>query len=151
MPEAMVTIYLGLILIGIRPQKRRVFLAGILQGISYYFISRNFGFGMHILLQYLSFVLLTYVIINIRFSAALISNLIAVTIGKLVEGSIGLVLPFITGLTPAEIMSRDWIRVMCFMPYLGVLVVIALLCWRYNFTLEHEIKGLKKINGKISR
>lgn len=148
-PEAVVLIYLGLILIGIKPDKKRVFIAGVIQGMMCYYIRKNYDFGMHVLLQYLSFVLITWLIVKIPILAALVSNLITFTLAVLLESFVGLMMPYVTGMSMAEMMSRDWIRVIWFLPYLFIIITITYLADKHKFTLEQEVKILKKINGKI--
>ncbi|AKL93845.1 hypothetical protein CACET_c03290 [Clostridium aceticum] len=148
-PEAMLLIYLGLILVGIRPDKRRVFIAGIFQGAVCYYVRKDFDFGIHILLQYFSFVLLTWLIIRVPFVASLIAMTVAMTMAILLESTIGLSIPYFTGISILEIMSREGLRMLSFLPYLVVLITITYFVEKYRFTLEQEIKILKKLNGKL--
>lgn len=147
-PEAILLIYLGLNLIGIKPDKKRVAISGILQGIVCYYVRKNFDFGLHIVVQYISFVLVTWVVVKTRFIAAMISNLIIMIMAILLEGSIGMIIPYITGITFTEMMSREWLRIACSLPYLIITLVINYLVAKYDFTLEQDIKLLHKVNGK---
>ncbi|SNS48000.1 hypothetical protein SAMN05446037_101128 [Anaerovirgula multivorans] len=149
MPEAVLLIYLGLILIGIRPDKKRVFIAGVIQGMMCYYIRKNYDFGIHIFMQYLSFVLMTCLIVKIPILAAVISNFVTFILAVLLESFIGLMIPYIIGMSMGEMMSREWLRVIWFSPYLFVIAGITYLADKYKFTLEQEIKILQKINGKI--
>ncbi|AOY75719.1 hypothetical protein BJL90_07305 [Clostridium formicaceticum] len=145
MPEAMLLIYLGLTLIGIKPDKKRVFIAGVFQGVICYYVRKNFDFGIHILLQYLSFVILVWLFTKAPLIASFIASIIGIIIAILLESFIGISIPYLTGITILEIMSRDWIRIFICLPYLGTLILIAYLIDKYEFTLEQEIKILKKI------
>lgn len=149
MPEATLLIYLGLNLIGIRPDKRRVIIAGIIQGFICCYVRRNFDFGIHIFLQYSSFVLLTWIVVKVPILAATIANSITYILAVLLESLSGVIIPYITGITVVEIMTREWLRISLFLPYLAVLVGITYLVDKYQFTLEQEIKLLKRINREI--
>ena len=148
-PEAIFLIYLGLILIGIRPSKKRVFVAGVIQGVICYYIRKNSDFGIHIFMQYMSFVLLTWLVVKVPALAAIISNLVVFIIAILLESLIGIMLPTITGMTMGEMMSREWVRIASFLPYLFVIAGITHFSDRYKITLEQEFKFLEKINGKV--
>ncbi|SDJ93412.1 hypothetical protein [Natronincola ferrireducens] len=148
-PEAIVLMYLGLTLIGIKPDKKRVVVAGILQGAAYYYIRKNVDFGTHIFMQCASFVLLTWLIVKVSFIASVIANTVSITLAILLESSIGFMIAYITGITITEMMSREWIRVLWCLPYLFVILFITFLVGKYKFTLEEEISLIKKIDKRV--
>ena len=147
-PEAILLMNLGLILIGIKPDKKRVMVAGILQGIICYYVRKNCGFGIHIIVQYIFFVLGTWMVVRTKFMAAVVVNIIMVIVAILLEGSIGLVIPYITGITFGEMMSRQYLRILLSLPYIMILMIINYWVIKSKFTLEEDIKLLYKINGK---
>ncbi|SES86336.1 hypothetical protein SAMN05660297_00763 [Natronincola peptidivorans] len=149
MPEAMLLIYLGLVLIGIKPSKKRVFIAGIIQGIACFYIRKHFDFGPHLLLQYVSLAVITWAIVKAPFFAVLISTAIAITMAILLESTTTIFITNITEITMAEVMSRGFLRIIVSMPYLLILIILAYVVTRHKFTLEQEIKILSKLNQKV--
>ncbi len=142
-PKAMLIISLGLILIGIRPPIRNVILASIIQGVAVYYIRDNTEFGMHTLLQYISLCILVWLIIRISLKSTLIGVLIGYVINSLIEGVMVIIIPGLMGVPLMEIMSRSWGRVGLLFPQTLILILLAYLCIRYDFTLEKEIETLK--------
>lgn len=144
-PEAILVISLGLILIGERPPFKRTVLISMIQGFIAYYIRSHFGFGIHTLLQYGSMCILVCLILRISLRRSMVGVLLGVIISSLTEGVTVLLVPKLIGLSIAEIMSRSWVRVGLFIPHLSVLTILDYLCLKYNFTLENEI-GLLRAN-----
>lgn len=142
-PKAMLIISLGLILIGIRPPIRNVILASIIQGVAVYYIRGNTEFGVHTLLQYISLCTLVWLIIRIPLKSTLIGVLIGYVLNSLIEGVMVIIIPGLMGISLMEIMSRSWGRVVLLFPQTLVLILLAYLCIKYNFTLEKEIETFK--------
>lgn len=146
-PEAILIISLGLILIGMRPPFRKIVLVAIIQGLAAYYIRRNVGFGPHILLQYATMCILVWLIIRTPLFLSLLGVLIGITISSLIEGTMVLIIPKLMGISLIEIMSRSWLRVALFLPQLCILSILVYLCLKHNFTLEDEI-GILRIGKK---
>ncbi len=149
--EAVILIYLGLLLVGIKASKRRVFIAGLIQAVICYYLGRIFNFGIHTFMKYVSFVLLTWLIVQVPILVSGISNCMACVIALLLGNLNKIILPHIIGISMEEILSRYWLRNFCFLPYLLIIFTITYLVGKYNFTLEEEIKILRDINRGADR
>lgn len=146
-PEAILLIYLGLLLLGKKPKLPRVLVAGALQGVASYFVRKYTGFGVHMLLQLGTFFLLVYVILKESLKASFLASLLGFIINILVETPYVIFTLKITGWSFGEIMSRSWLRIIYFMPKLAIITIILFLCKRYGFTLEEEIADLRRIGS----
>lgn len=151
-PESILIIYSGIVLIGIRPEFKKVVFAGILQGFASYFIIRYIHFEANAILQYYIIILLTcmfftWVIVKIKPLYAFLSGLLGMILMAFVQVPITLLAPTLTGLTLTEIMSRNWVRLIYSSPKLIIVTIIVYMCIKYNFTLEEEMKFLKKVNN----
>lgn len=142
-PEAIIIISLGLILIGIRPPWKNVILAAIFQSAIAYIVRKNVEFGMHTLILLATMTILVWLIIKVPFFKSFIGMLIGIIINTLVEGLFLLFIPKIIGISLGEIMSRSWLRIGVFLPQFSALCLLFYLCRKYNFTLEKEIRLLK--------
>ena len=147
-PEAALIISLGLILIGIRPSFIKIASIAIIQGVVSYYIRKNVGFGLHIVLQYSTMLILVWRIIKIPIRLSALGVLIGIAISSLVEGTMVLIIPRLIGLSLAEIMSRAWLRVGLFLPQLSILFLLLYLCLKNNYTLESELGLIKANNSK---
>lgn len=147
-PEALLMIYFGLTMVGIRPKLSKVFLAAILQGAAVYFIRRFVGFGPHLVLAFLSMVLITWLILKIPVINAVLSSIVAITVNLLIEGPYSLAVEGITGIGYIEILSRDLLRLVYFIPKLLIQGLLLAFCLKYNFTIEEELNILKRLNNQ---
>ncbi|ABR47026.1 conserved hypothetical protein [Alkaliphilus metalliredigens QYMF] len=148
-PEALLLIYLGLILIGVRPDMKKLIFAAIVQGILVYYIRRHTMFGIHLLLQYVTLILLIWAVLKVHILGAVLSASIGGGINILIRGPMLLLIQSITGLSLGDILYRPWLRIFSFYPRFIILSIIIYLCVKYNCTLETEMNFLPKINGKI--
>ncbi|GAB6086344.1 hypothetical protein [Alkaliphilus crotonatoxidans] len=146
-PEAILIVTLGLHLLGKEIPPKRIILIGILQGIASYFIRKYMSFGIHMLCQALTLVILTLIVLRISIRASFFSCLIGLVINALVETPYSLVALKLTGWSIGEIMSRSWLRILYFTPKLMILLGILFLLKRYNFTLEEEISYMKRASN----
>ncbi len=147
-PEAIMIIYVGLYMMGIKPSVNKVIAAGILQGIASYFIRKHTGYGINILLQALTTLLLTCTIVKVTLINGFISSFIGISLNFIVEISYLIIALKVSNYTFAEILSRDWLRVVFTSPKQLILIIIIGVCIKYNITLEEEIQIVGKFNVK---
>ncbi|SCY74256.1 hypothetical protein [Alkaliphilus peptidifermentans] len=147
-PESILVMALGLVMIGIKPSWRRLIIAAVIQGIIAYFVRRDVPFGVHVLYLYASFVFLTWLIVKVPFITSVFSNLLGVVLNSLVEGLYSIIALGLLDISFGEIMSRSWLRILIFTPKLLILLGILYLCIKYKFTLEEEFKVIKNFKGR---
>ncbi|ABW20007.1 hypothetical protein [Alkaliphilus oremlandii] len=138
-PEAALIISLGLILVGIRPPFIKVALIAIIQGVASYYIRKHVGFGLHVILQAATMSLLVWRIMGVSIKLSTLSIIIGVVISSLIETPLIAIIPRLMGISLMEIMTRDWIRVLIFLPQLLIMATLIYVCLKYNFTLEGEL------------
>ena len=148
-PEALLMIYFGLTMIGVRPKFFKVFIAAILQGIAIFFIRKYVSFGPHLVMAFLSMCLLTWLIIRVTPIQSLISSIITLVVNTLIEGPYSFVVAGVTGLSYVEILSREWLRIVYFMPKLCLQALLLVFCLRSHFTIEEELNILKRYGNQM--
>lgn len=144
-PEATLVLLLGLALIGIKPNWKRVIIVGFLQGIIAYFIRKNLGFGVHTVVLYLSMVTLTWIIVKTNLLVSAVANGLGFIINSLIEGIVLSIIMNFTSITFAEILSRSWLRLAITTPKQIALLMLFYLCIKYKYTLEDDIGIFKKL------
>ena len=142
-PEAILMVWAGFLLLGIKPPLRKILVVGVLQGISSYFIRRYFDFGPHIVVHLISFVFLSYVIIRANLPTTAIAIILAFTIVIMIEGP----LLIFSNINVAHMFSTGWKRILVFLPHEMVLGTIIYLGSRKDISLLKEFSFLKKIVG----
>ena len=145
MPEAMLILWAGLRLLGIRPNMRRLLLVGILQGISSYYVRKYTGFGPHTVILFVTMVLYACLIMRVTLPVAMVAVAMAFSVVILVEG---IAVIYVKD-DMRYILSNDWMRILLFLPQEMVLVIIALYCKLKGVSLQQESRFLSRIT-KIS-
>ena len=142
-PEALLMVWAGLLLLGHKPALRRLIVVGLIQGLCAYFIRRYLTFGYHMILQVLSLTLLTFIIMKVRFTAALLAVIIACAVVILMEGTTMVLFKVNT----LYMFSMGWRRILYFLPQDMALFGIIYICRKKNISLLMEFSGLKKFVG----
>ncbi len=143
-PEAILIVCLGLHLQGKKIPLSRIIIVGVLQGIASYFIRKYMNFGIHMVYQAITLVVITMVVLKVNLRVSFFASLLGLVINALVETPYSLAALKITGWSIGEVMSRSWLRILYFTPKLIILLGILLLCKHYEFTLEEEITSFHK-------
>ena len=140
-PEAILILWAGLHLMGVRPPIKRLILVGVLQGISGYFVRRYFDFGLHVFLQSAILILYTYYIIRVKWVTAAFAVIISTAVIILIEGSLFI----FTNTNMAYLLSMDWMRILFLLPHEVILGLIGYICRKENISLLQEFRFLEKI------
>lgn len=146
-PEALLMIYFGLTMIGIRPKLLKVFIAAILQAVAIYFIRKYVSFGPHLVLTFLSMIVLTWLVVKVPLIHAALSSFLTLTVNLLIEGPYSFIVEGLTGLSYIEIISREMLRLVYFIPKLIIQALLLAFCLKYHFTIEEELNILKKLSS----
>ncbi|WZL73776.1 hypothetical protein QBE52_03305 [Clostridiaceae bacterium 35-E11] len=134
-PEAILIVWAGLNLMGVRPDRKKVVFIGILQGISSYFIRRHLDFGPHIIAQVILLILYTYLIIRVKWVTAIAAISLSFVIVILVEGS----LIILGGMNTVHILSMEWKRLLVLLPHDFVLGYIGYVSSKKDICLWDEV------------
>ncbi|KAB3532420.1 hypothetical protein F8154_11790 [Alkaliphilus pronyensis] len=148
-PESMLIIAFGLIMLGIKPIWRKIIVAAILQGIASYFIRRYISFGQHLLYLYITIIIFTWLIVKIPLITSMISSFIGMVINVLVEGLYSVIVLGLANLSLVEVLSRSWLRLLVFTPKLLIMSGLLYLCRKHRFSLEKELKAITKLNNTL--
>ena len=134
-PEAFLIMLMGLALTGLRPDLKRLAVAAVIQAVGSFFIRQlYFPYGVHILIQLLTMTALAKFALNYRWSTVLPGIFIGAAIFTGILDQ--LYLPFVIKIVPIEvILSNTWIRILVSLPQQAAMLVIILLCYRYNFKI----------------
>ncbi|HZD60584.1 MAG TPA: ATP-binding protein [Anaerolineae bacterium] len=132
-PEAILMVLLGSSLFSIKPTVKQILLIGSIQAIFGITIRMlPFPFGIHSILQFISFSLLLYAVMHIPYRVSLMITLSAFAIDIIVQiigfGS----LLNLTGLSFSDVFNDDWLQVAFFMPGAIIVLLIILLIHRFD-------------------
>jgi|GEM_PF-1617526 len=150
-PEALLMMYFGLTIIGIKPKPIKVTIAAILQGIAIFFIRKYASFGPHVIIASLSLCIITWLIVRVTPMQAFIASILSLVVNVLIEGPYSLAVQGITGLTYVEILSREWLRVVYFIPKLLIQASLIIFCVKFHFTIEEELNILKRLGNQFNQ
>lgn len=139
-PEAILMVWAGLLLLGQKPQLKRLIIIGVLQGISAYYIRRYMDFGYHMVILTALLIIYTYFIMGVRLFAAVMAVLITCSIIIIVEGS----LVIFTNANMAHVLSMGWKRIFFLLPHDIILGLIIYICLKKKVSLLTEFGVLKK-------
>ena len=134
-PEAFLLMLMGLALTGLRPDLKRLAAAAVIQAVGSFFIRQlYFPYGVHTLMQVATMTVLAKFALNYRWSTVLPGILLGVAIFTGILDQ--LYIPFIVKIIPIEvILNNTWIRILVSLPQQAAMLVIILLCYRYNFKI----------------
>ena len=134
-PEAFLIMLMGLALTGLRPDLKRLAVAAVIQAVGSFFIRQlYFPYGVHTLMQVATMTVLAKFALNYRWSTVLPGILLGVAIFTGILDQ--LYIPFIVKIIPIEvILSNTWVRILVSLPQQAAMLIIILLCYRYNFKI----------------
>jgi len=134
-PEAFLLMLMGLVLTGLRPDLKRLAAAAVIQAVGSFFIRQlQFPYGVHTLMQVATMTVLAKFALGYRWSTVLPGIFLGVAIFAGILDQ--LYLPFVIKIIPIEvILSNTWIRILVSMPQQAAMLIIILLCYRYNFKI----------------
>lgn len=124
---------MGLVLTGLKPDLKRLAMAAVIQAVGSYFIrGMNFPYGVHILIQLVTMAVLAKLCLRYRWSAVVPGILLGAAIftGILDQLYFLLILKIVS---LEVILNNAWIRVLVSLPEQAAMLVIILLCYKYNF------------------
>ncbi len=132
-PEAFLIMLMGLVLTGLKPDLKRLAMAAVIQAVGSYFIrGMDFPYGVHILIQLVTMAVLAKLCLRYRWSAVVPGILLGAAIftGILDQLYFLLILKIVS---LEVILNNAWIRVLVSLPEQAAMLVIILLCYKYNF------------------
>ncbi len=132
-PEAFLINLMGFTFVGVRPDLKKLGIFAVFQALCSYFIrALPFVYGVHIVLQTFTAIILIKVILRYRWQVVFPGVLLgfAVFLGVLDT----LYLPLVMKRIPYEtVLSNVWIRIGLSVPEQLMMLVIVLLCRKYDF------------------
>ncbi len=134
-PEAFLVMLMGLTLTGLKPDIKRLAIAAVIQAVGSFFIRQlYFPYGVHILLQVVTMTVLARFALKHRWSTVLPGIFLGVAIFAGILDQ--LYIPFIVKIVPLEaILNNTWVRVLVSLPQQAAMLVIVLICYKYNFKI----------------
>ncbi|WP_075865475.1 sensor histidine kinase [Carboxydothermus islandicus] len=133
LPEAMLVSVIGLSLLGFKSTLKEITLIGIFQAICSYFIrSLPIAFGIHSILQLITFSLIISFIYLIPYKLSFLAALLGLSIYLAVEMVSAPLIFNLTGLSLSSVLNNFWERLVFFLPEALILVIIILLIQRLN-------------------
>lgn len=134
-PEAFLVMLMGLVLTGLRPDLKRLAIAAVIQAVGSFFIRQlQFPYGVHILMQVATMTVLAKFALNYRWSTVLPGIFLGVAIFTGILDQ--LYFPIVLRIVSLEvILSNAWVRVLVSLPQQVAMLIIILLCYRYNFKI----------------
>ncbi|HZD59738.1 MAG TPA: GHKL domain-containing protein [Anaerolineae bacterium] len=132
-PEAILMALLGLSIIGIRPTIKQLLLFGSAQAI-FGVTTRMlpFPFGIHSILQFVTFSVLVYLIMFIPYRISLLVTLLGFIISGIAEAIPVFLLFKLTGLDLSDLLHNGWLRVYFFIPSAITAILVILLIHRFD-------------------
>ena len=134
-PEAFLLMLMGLALTGLRPDLKRLAAAAVIQAVGSFFIRQlYFPYGVHTLMQVATMTVLAKFALNYRWSTVLPGIFLGVAIFTGILDQ--LYFPIVLRIVSLEaILSNAWMRVLVSLPQQAAMLIIILLCYRYNFKI----------------
>ncbi|WP_075860440.1 sensor histidine kinase [Carboxydothermus pertinax] len=133
LPEAMLVSVIGLSLLGFKSTLKEITLIGIFQAICSYFIrSLPIAFGIHSILQLITFSLIISFIYLIPYKLSFLAALLGLSIYLVVETVSAPLIFNLTGLSLSSVLNNFWERLVFFLPEALILVMLILLIQRLN-------------------
>jgi hypothetical protein len=131
-PEAFLIMLMGLALTGLRPDLKRLAIAAVIQAVGSFFIRQlNFPYGVHILIQLVTMVVIAKYCLRYRWPVVMPGILLGAAIFTGILDQ--LYLPLLLNIVPLEvILSNTWIRVLAAMPEQAVMLIFILICYKYS-------------------
>ncbi|TCO76433.1 hypothetical protein [Marinisporobacter balticus] len=140
-PEAILMVWAGLLLMRVKPQLRQVIIIGILQGVTTYFIRQYVDFGVHTFAILCTLIVYTCLIMKVKWIVGSIAILVSCIIVTLIEGSLFIFID----VNLIHLLSKNGMRLLFLLPHEGVLAFIVYIGHKKDISLLNEFTWLKKI------
>lgn len=135
LPEAMILICLGLVLAGIQPCLKQVFLIALFTSLASYFVrSLPLPPGANVLFMLPLFIILLVYIHRLTYVAATISTFIGFISLSLFELVFNFAVSAITGITVRDALNDPLWRVLFPLPEFVILTVVIIILLRYHIS-----------------
>jgi len=134
-PEAFLVNLMGLSLVGARPELKRLGMAAAVQALASFAIrALPMVYGIHILVQLITTIIIIRFVVGIQWRVVIPGSLLGLVIFAGVLDP--LYIPYVVKVIPLEkILTNPWIRVAVSLPQQLVMLLIILVCRRYNFKI----------------
>ena len=134
-PEAYLIILMGFTFIGVKPDLKRLGVVAAAQALCSYLIrSLPLPFGVHIILQLFPMAILVKFIIGYKWKHVLLGVFLGAAIFTGILDS--LYIPLVVRIVPFEVIyNNPWVRIAVSIPEQLAMLVIILLCKKYNFKI----------------
>lgn len=149
-PEALLMMFFGLTMVGIKPKPIRIFIASIVQGIAIFFIRRYVDIGPHLILSFFSMSLIMWLLLKAALLKAFLGCFISFIVNTLIEGTYAFIAQGVTGLSYVEILSQEWLRIVYLLPKLIIQALLIFFCLKFQFNIEEELNNLKKLGNQVN-
>lgn len=135
-PEGIVTLYLGLVLVGVRPAVKKICLVGGATGLGVAVV-RMFPifFGFHTLCAFFIAFLLILFVFKVNWRTAFLAVLLGLLALAVVEVVFIPLVCEVMDISISEIMFDPWRRILVPLPHLFLLGVLAFFLARYDLCL----------------
>lgn len=135
-PESVAIIYLGLVLVGLKPRWYRVVLASMIFTVASYVIrGLPIPFGIHTLLMLPVLVVVIAMVTGVGWKGGAMAAIVGLFGLLVLESFMTPLLLSLVGVSLPEALRSPWLRVLIPAPQTAVLAVIAYLCYRFNWYL----------------
>lgn len=145
-PETILVILTGFSILGYKPSLKHIFTIGIFQSVFSFFI-RSFSpvFGVHFLLQIVTFSLVVHLVMLFPFRISMLAVFLGVVVFSTVEAITAPALFTITEVSLSEVLNDFWLRFSFFIPEAIILTLIVFLIRRFDIKLpEHWLNYFGK-------
>ena len=135
-PEAFLLILMGFTLAGVKPDLKRLVTVAVFQALGSYFIrGLDLPFGIHIVLQLITMLVLVKLILSYKWRIVLPGVMLGFALFTGILDSI--YIPFVVvRIVPLEvILNNVWIRIAVSIPQQLVMLSVILLCHKYDFNI----------------
>ncbi|WP_053955808.1 hypothetical protein [Inediibacterium massiliense] len=133
-PEAILMLWAGLLLMGERPNIKKVIGVAIFQGITSYFIKQYADFDMYTIIWISTFILYTHWITRVKWKTSFFAILISSAIVCLLEGSVFIFM----NINPIYLHFVAWKSILLLLPHEMVLIFIIYFVHKKNVSLVSE-------------
>lgn len=135
-PEAMLVGLLGLSILGFKPGLKQILSIGFIEAaVSYLILSLPIPFGIHTILQFITFTLIIYFVMFIPYKISFLATLLGLSIYASVEAVSMPLLLNLTGYSVTMVLNNFWLRLTFFLSQVIILILLILIVRRYNVKL----------------
>lgn len=143
-PESILVVWSGLLLVGEKPNLKKVIIVALLQSASIFLVNKYMGFGCHLTICIMTFVIYTYLVMKVRWIYAFLSIIMAYSIIMLIEGT----LIIFSDINLAYLWSNDSVRILFLLPHEIALGLVIYMGYKEDISIVKELglRHVKKIN-----